>query len=636
MIWNIDFEIASMLLQIVFLAFFFAKKHLPTRQNRLYIVCVFVSLICTFIDILTAIGNSYPNVFGINTLYFINTVYFAILSTETLLFFVYILTISNYYKFTKTLLFAVFCTPSAIMILLSLLDPMSKLIFYFDEAGVYRHGSCYMLEYIVSMFYIVCSIIFISLTKNINRMEKISIYIFCTLILMGAVAQGTVVKDVLLTNAATAIALLIVYLALDNPGMYVDRNSGIYNKDAFCLIAEEYRNSGKSFSSVLLTVTDIEKYQSLYGAKDFQAGIDEVNVYLKQIVASQDLFFLENGKYLISVNDNMSFQDTCIALENRFSQAFVAGDSKMLFRIQLVVMPYWNMSSSIEEFFDILDFAQKHCGSDKQIIEIDDGILKKFRYDRIVDSVTKDSVVNNRIQLHFQPVYSVKSGKIEDCEVLARLFDEETGFISPVDFINKAEENGTIIKLGHQIFEKVCNFIKEEEPQKYGLKKLHINLTQVQCVQEDMVEDLVAITDSYGVERSLIGFEITESVAAEHNETILRNMEKLIAAGFTCSLDDYGLSHSNISAIISLPLTSLKFDKILMWKYFGKENKIISDMVKLFHDYGFKLIAEGVENEVMLQEFEKLEFEYLQGFYFAKPLPSREFLKFIRSYNRDK
>lgn len=633
--WNLDFEIAAVFIQLVFVMFYFVKKHLPTRQNKIYVACLSLSFATLVLDLSTAAADIWR--LPVSLGYLLNTLYFMVIPFMAVAFFLYILVITDQYSFVKTMTFAIFCVPAAMSFLMGISSPFTGFLFYFDSAGGYHQGPCYVLEIIANLFYIALAVIFVAVYKSrVSRIEKNSIYFLCSLMVGAAVIQGLFFSNILLNNAMTSVALVVVYLSLQNPDSYVDKNSGIFNVDAFNTLTKEYINDGKTFSIIYMTIPDVRSISSIYGSENVQCALDELVNHFKKVFVGRNFYKFGAHSFMIQENGSYDYNEIEHAIRNRVAKPFNGITEKVIFPVDILIIPYWHMPNSIIKINSLLDFSKKIAKEkgNNITIEMSDSIIDRMEREIQVEKAIENAINNNSIQMYYQPIYSTISGKISSCESLARLFDNEIGFIPPDEFINKAEENGSIIKLGEQIFERVCSFIKEHEPQRYGIESIHINLSPIQCKQENLADVLLAITEKYGVDNHLIDLEITETAAVEQNRVIKRNMEKLIAADFSFSLDDYGTGFSNTATIIQLPFSSVKIDKSLLWSHYGGKSTILPDLVNMFHNQRIELIVEGVETEEMVNGLTEMKCQNLQGYYFSKPLPQREFMSYTREFNR--
>ena len=152
-----------------------------------------------------------------------------------------------------------------------------------------------------------------------------------------------------------------------------------------------------------------------------------------------------------------------------------------------------------------------------------------------------------------------------------RIHDDLLGNISPEIFIPIAERNGSIVKLGTMIFEKVCRFISEQNLEETSIEYIEINVSVVQCIQSDFVDTLNEIMDRYHVRPEQINLEITETAASNSFAILQENVERLYQQGISFSLDDYGSGYATIGYIHRFPFCIIKLDKLMVWDAFENE-----------------------------------------------------------------
>ena len=172
------------------------------------------------------------------------------------------------------------------------------------------------------------------------------------------------------------------------------------------------------------------------------------------------------------------------------------------------------------------------------------------------------------VEVYYQPIYSTRERCFTSAEALVRIRDEKGEIVPPGIFIEVAEQNGLILRLGEMVFEKVCRCVKEHDIEQYGLHYIEINLSVVQCSYEQLAEDYIKIMEKYNIPSEFINLEITESASMEAKRILLNNMRSLMDYGVRFSLDDFGTGQSNLNYIVDMPVDIVKFDKDMTNAYF--------------------------------------------------------------------
>ena len=244
-------------------------------------------------------------------------------------------------------------------------------------------------------------------------------------------------------------------------------------------------------------------------------------------------------------------------------------------------------------------------------------------------------MANHSFKVYYQPINSVKKRQYNSAEALVRLRDPELGFIPPDEFIPLTERDGTITKLGMQIFEMVCSFLKHASLDESGIQFIEVNLSAVQCLQRDLLEQLLAVMDKYHISPSQICLEITETVAVKSAETVHTLFQDMQERGISLALDDYGSGYSNVNYVLEFPFHFVKLDKQFIWNSFKDDNGrvMLESTIAMIKGLNIEIIAEGVETREQAETLEKLGVGYLQGYYFSRPIPQEEFIDFIAEKN---
>lgn len=229
----------------------------------------------------------------------------------------------------------------------------------------------------------------------------------------------------------------------------------------------------------------------------------------------------------------------------------------------------------------------------------------------------------------YQPVVDVRTGECSSCEALVRWDSKALGFMGPGDFIPLAEYLGLITSIGDYVLEEACRQCRYWN--EHGIPDFHINvnLSVVQLLQKDVVETVARILKKTGVNPKNIVLEITESFAINDMDRVLDIIKGIKKLGPRIALDDFGTGYSSLNYIKQLPLDIIKVDKTFIDDIVEDEyaQAFIKLIVELSDTIDTDIIVEGVENEAQLNILKELGVDYIQGFYYGKPVPAYEFEK---------
>ncbi len=250
--------------------------------------------------------------------------------------------------------------------------------------------------------------------------------------------------------------------------------------------------------------------------------------------------------------------------------------------------------------------------------EMKDEIKEKNRISMILERACSQK----SFSIKYQPLINTRTGELDSYEALVRLTGEN---IEPAKFIPVAEESGYITVIGRIVTEKVIEQMAKWRLDGMKIKKVAINYSIGQLVDLDYVDYLHSLLKKFDIDPKFIEIEITESLLMENKKLAGRLFESLSKIGVNLVLDDFGTGYSSLSYLTYLPVKKVKVDKSLIDNYLVEEKcSFIENIVRLVHDLGMELAVEGVENNWQYEKLRQLECDYIQGYYFSRPISGEE------------
>lgn len=262
-----------------------------------------------------------------------------------------------------------------------------------------------------------------------------------------------------------------------------------------------------------------------------------------------------------------------------------------------------------------------------------DQLLEKGRREGEIVHILREALRFGRFEVYYQPIYSVQKKRYCSAEALIRLQDDQLGYISPEEFVPIAEQHGMIIEMGAFVFREVCRFITENRLWERGIEYIDVNLSVVQCMQENLHEQLIAIMDEFHLPYHCINLEITETAAVISSDSLHNNMTRLMEKGVHFSLDDYGTGFSNTASIVKYPFHTIKLDKSMLWSSMDSEKAMcaLEHMIMMIKSMQMELVCEGVETQSQATMLEHMGCDYFQGYFFSKPVNAEAFKDLLTS-----
>lgn len=247
---------------------------------------------------------------------------------------------------------------------------------------------------------------------------------------------------------------------------------------------------------------------------------------------------------------------------------------------------------------------------------------------RIIESMER-ALEEEQFQVFYQPKHETITGHIAGAEALVRWNHPEYGFMTPNQFIPLFERNGFITKLDVFVIERVCKDIQRWQQDGYPLIPISINVSRRDFIEPGCIEHQIEIINSYGIDHSLLHMEVTESLYSENPEIIISKLKQVQDLGFMIEMDDFGAGYSSLGLLSSFPLNILKLD-ISFVRNIIQNEIVIENIIKMAHRMELLTVAEGAESTDQFKILKTLGCDYIQGFYFSKPLSISDFEKYLK------
>ncbi|MEF9917496.1 MAG: EAL domain-containing protein [Lachnospiraceae bacterium] len=250
-----------------------------------------------------------------------------------------------------------------------------------------------------------------------------------------------------------------------------------------------------------------------------------------------------------------------------------------------------------------------------------------FREKQLEDMM-EDSLNNNEFQVYLQPKYLTQNESIGGAEALVRWNNPSEGMIYPDEFISLFEKNGFIIRLDLWVFQEVCKTLRKWLDEGYEPIKISVNCSRIHLKNPDFLSPYQKIIEKYNIPPHFIEIELTETAVFEDVEHFTHTIDHIHAIGFGCSMDDFGSGYSSLNLIQYIPVDTLKIDKIFFRNGttdLQRTESILGSIITMAKALSMKTVAEGVEHLQQVTMLRRLNCDYIQGYYFARPMPINEF-----------
>lgn len=630
------FNICSFLLLFLLLASTVLRKMTKGKTNQALLTMTVFTMIATIADLFSVMLNDRS---GAVINYSLHFLYLFFNTLVPFVFCIYIILFTDTWHILRInrLLLVFFYFPAAAIALLFFANPFIKTIFFIDSDGRYVRGAWFLLMHLVSFFYVLFGIVYMCVFRRLFSPHQ-----FFGLIMVFPISIIGVVIQLLDTTVRTTLfsytlGILFITMMISRPEEMIDHITGLRKFNAY---AEEMRRNfinRKCFDAILINIANYSIIYSVLGyagTNDLLRKLsEELNRMNRILKLRADLYYLGNGRFVAALEKRERSQTPTAA--NWINESLKSTFSVHQMNFSLVgYICTIRCPEDIDDFQALNMFGEeldRRNGYTGDVLRAAN-LLVKNRFDIMqeIDPIIEQALANRSFMVYYQPIYSVKEKKFRSAEALLRLKNEKYGFISPELFIPAAERSGAIHAIGNLVLEEVCRFIASDDFQKLRLEYIEVNLSVAQCMQTGLAKDVLKTLQRYSVSADKINLEITETAVSYSQHVLDENLRLLAESGIGFSLDDYGTGYSNIRRVASLPLKLVKLDKTFTnLKENPKMIIVLENTIRMIKEMDLEIVVEGVETRELVDHFCELGCDYIQGFYFSKPIPREEFVRFI-------
>lgn len=616
---NIELQCCALFIIFTIAVMFHREKKLDLMNRKLFQRAMYACFACLVFDILSVVLINMSVLEGLDP--FITCIvcklYIMLLVLQGYISYLYVSTNllprdKKWAKIIRLIYHVIFGAGEILMFIL-------PIEFTANGRIVYSYGPSTAVAYALSAIFILSTITITIFYKRQMPGRRFMAMLLWQGIWLLAAAIQFIFPQLLLVGFASAFGMVILYIQLENPSEYIDGSTGLFTTNALSAYVNDRYKFGKRFSMFTAKIH--------YLTSNVDYGMEQAAV-------------MRTAKALVGLGPEPAFRiddDTfCVLYDDKERMLEKAADIKrqkdgvtdLPAKGTYLLIPDSLMLTGPEEFFR---FLHTYLESDQEVMMADEDMVNRLRDQGRVKDLIDKALIEDRVEVFYQPIYNVRESRFSTAEALVRIRLENGDIVPPGEFIPVAEENGQILPLGIRVFEKVCRFLAKGEAQKYGLEQIESNVSAAQFDHDNPAGFILEYIEKYGVDPSQINLEITETAAAENRDIMIRNMEKLIMHGASFSLDDFGTGRSNIDYFVNMPVRIIKFDYTFTRGFFdnAKIKHVLTGMLDIIHKMNMSVVVEGIETEEQMLVMKEMGVDFIQGFYYSKPIPEDEFITFL-------
>lgn len=444
--------------------------------------------------------------------------------------------------------------------------------------------------------------------------------------------------EVLLSRIRRAIELHEKTVMLNV--LRMDNQTECYNRDYFMHIAEQLLNKYPEveFDVLCTHVVDLPNINEQYGAAQGQAILRYVaNSYNRDDMARSVFGRLDDATFVQILPHSIGMAEK-LKLEHQtelheFSQA---RPDLPPFMQKYGVYECVDHSLSVRVMCDRAMMALDKIKNvyKSRIGFYDDSFrLAAVKRQQILESM-EEAVTKRQFQVWYQPKHNIFTGELTGAEALVRWIHPSYGFMSPAEFIPIFEENGFVTHMDYYVWEESCAAINRWQGQGIKTVPISINISRKDFLHFENKSILRPLIEKYELQPSDLHLEVTESAYMDNPEVVIKNINALHKEGFTVELDDFGTGYSSLSMFAHMDIDVVKLDMSFIKQARSEQNdKMMQYIINMCKNLGIEVLSEGVETEEQRQRLLNMGCDYVQGYYYSKPLAEKDFIEYLRQHS---
>lgn len=402
-------------------------------------------------------------------------------------------------------------------------------------------------------------------------------------------------------------------------------------------LIEECQRTDQGFTVLFIDLDHFKEINDSLGHSIGDELLLQVARTLKNCVRSYDLLCRFGGDEFIAVLKNVNrtpeienrarIITSCVAESRNIQGAAV----NVTCSVGVAVYPTdGSDAASLIQHADLAMYESKRTGRNSLYFF---NMSMRNEADRYVELSTsiKSALSNNEFDVYYQPIYSTREERFTRCEALCRWPQADGSMISPAEFIPVAEQSGLICDLGNWVVEQAMRFCVALRNDGIAMN-FSINRSPQEFASRQHTQQLIALRNRLNIPPHQVTLEITESLLMADHCTKSQNFLELREQNFQFAIDDFGTGYSAINYLRQYPVESLKIDKSFIAELgiSRQADTLVKVIIQMAKSLNIAVVAEGVETQQQVNFLEAIGCDYMQGYFFARPMPKDQFLQFIK------
>lgn len=419
---------------------------------------------------------------------------------------------------------------------------------------------------------------------------------------------------------------------------YHDELTGLPNRRKLeQRLENEFHQSRRTGEKFALFFIDVNRFKHINDGLGHIIGdmfLVEMSNRLRNIDHTSNSFYRHNSdEFVMILNDVNRIEEMAKEIIGVFNESFIVDTYEFYASISIGISVFPDHANSVEELLknaDIAMYAAKSTRGNQYRLYRDNMDEANDKW-LLLETKLHQALKQDRLKLHYQPKIDLKTDSVIGMEALLRWYDPELGHIPPDRFIPFAEDCGLINDIGVWVLRKACAQARQWNELHDLSLRVAVNISPIHISTGGFVDMVRSVIAETGIDPNLLEIEITEMSMLDYTEDLIDTIKQLRELGITISLDDFGTGYSSLNYLKKFPVDVLKIDRAFVRDIVPEKSGIamISAMISLAHALNLQVVAEGVEEEAELNVLREHGCEYVQGYYFSKPLSVEDFTNLI-------
>lgn len=403
-----------------------------------------------------------------------------------------------------------------------------------------------------------------------------------------------------------------------------------YLRDSDILIAY---NNRRKFTILCIDICSFSRYNELFNIETGDGILKETSKRLVKLFS--DYTYRINGDVFLVISfSKKPSEEIAENIKEKLAEPIQINGLKFIVKVNIGMCTYPMHGSTSEKLLEKVQISLRYAKNHQlmKAVMYDETINNLISKEKSILRLLEESLTNEELEVWYQPIWNIKKSTFTSAEALIRLKDDNGEYFPAIQVIEIAEKNGIVEKIGNYVLEQACQFMKN-----FGkdleLNSIGVNMSIQQFLVEDCVDNILGIINRNKISPNNISLEITETLLMSSLDKMNSIISDLKKSDIKIALDDFGKGYSSLNYLSNLSVDIIKIDKSLVRNIVTspKQLLILKSIIEMAEINNMKVVVEGIEKEEEQKVISSFGVDYIQGFYYAKPMPEKNLIELLKS-----